>query len=94
MRGGTHPFGTTESVDVHSALRSYTAWAAPVLFLEKEIGSLEVGKRADIAVWDKDPYQISGESLEDLQCELTVFDGNIVYRAKQFKFTIGSKSQG
>src|ERR1700754_1934301 len=55
---GSHPFGTAQAVDVHAALRSYTAWAAPLLFLEDEIGTLEPGKRADIAVWDRDLYTI------------------------------------
>jgi predicted amidohydrolase YtcJ len=38
---GSHPFGTAESVDVHVALRSYTAWAARQIFLEKETGTIE-----------------------------------------------------
>jgi predicted amidohydrolase YtcJ len=40
---GKQPFGTVESVDIRTALRSYTAWAARQLFLENRIGSLEVG---------------------------------------------------
>src|SRR4029077_8456675 len=51
---GTQPVGKAESVDVHAALRSYTTWAAYQLFLEKKIGSIEPGKDADIAVWDRD----------------------------------------
>jgi predicted amidohydrolase YtcJ len=76
---GSHPFGTAESVDAHQALRSYTAWAAPELFLEKEIGTLEVGKRADIAVWDENPYTIAASKLKDLKCEMTIVDGKVVY---------------
>lgn len=79
---GMHPFGTAESVDVHAALRSYTIWAAHQLFLEARIGSLEVGKDADIAVWNADPYSIPPEALKDIQCELTLFHGASVYRAK------------
>ena len=78
---GAHPFGTAEAVDIHTALRSYTSWAAPQLFLEKRIGSLEVGKEADVAVWDKDPYAIPGPELKDLKCEVTVFHGEVVYDA-------------
>jgi hypothetical protein len=77
--GGAHPFGSTESVDVHQALRSYTAWAAPQLFMEKEIGTLEVGKRADIAVWDSNPYVIPTPDLKNIKCEMTILDGRIVY---------------
>ncbi len=58
---GKHPFGTAESVDVHAALRSYTAWAARQLFLEDKIGSIEPGKEADIAVWAQDMYTIPTE---------------------------------
>jgi predicted amidohydrolase YtcJ len=84
---GTHPFGTAEAVDVHTALRSYTIWAARQLFLEDRIGSLEPGKDADIAVWDRDPYSVAPEALKDMKCELTLFHGAMVYRAKAPQFT-------
>jgi predicted amidohydrolase YtcJ len=77
---GAQPFGTAEAVDIHTALRSYTAWAARQLFLEQRIGSLEAGKDADIAVWDQDPYTIAPAKLKDLRCQLTVFQGRIVFR--------------
>ena len=44
-------------MDVHTALRSYTAWGARQMFLEKKIGTLEMGKREDIAVWDREFYR-------------------------------------
>jgi predicted amidohydrolase YtcJ len=69
-----------EAVDIHTALRSYTAWAAPMLFLEDQIGTLEPGKRADIAIWDRNPYTIAPEALKDLHCEMTLLDGKIVYQ--------------
>jgi predicted amidohydrolase YtcJ len=53
---GKDPFGRAESVDVHDALRAVTIWAAHQMFLEKKIGSIEVGKYADLAVWDRDFY--------------------------------------
>jgi predicted amidohydrolase YtcJ len=78
---GAHPFGTAESVDVHTALRSYTLWAAHQLFLDDKIGSLEPGKRADIAVWDRDPYAVPAADLKDMKCEMTLFDGQLVYKS-------------
>jgi predicted amidohydrolase YtcJ len=77
---GTHPFGMSEAVDIHTALRSYTAWAAPLLFLEDKVGTLEPGKRADIAIWDSDLYTLPSEKLKDIKCEMTIFNGKIVYK--------------
>jgi predicted amidohydrolase YtcJ len=79
---GKHPFGTVESVDVHTALRSYTSWAARQLFLEDKVGSIEPGKEADIAVWDKDMYSIPSAELRNLKCEMTIYHGQIVYRTR------------
>jgi predicted amidohydrolase YtcJ len=81
LRGvhGPTPFGTKESVDIKTALRSYTIWAARQMFMEDKVGSIEVGKDADIAVWDRDPYTIATDDLPKLRCEMTLLAGQIVY---------------
>jgi predicted amidohydrolase YtcJ len=73
------PFGRDEAVDVHTALRSITIWAARQLFLEKQVGSIEVGKLADLVVWDRDPYSVPTLELHEMQCLLTLFGGKVVY---------------
>ena len=78
---GATPFGTSESVDIRIALRSYTIWAARTMFLEDRIGSIEVGKAADLAVWDRSPYEVPTAAIKDLVCELTFVQGKVVYRA-------------
>ena len=78
---GATPFGTAESVDIRTALRSYTIWAARMMFLEDRIGSIEVGKDADLAVWDRNPYQVPTAAIKDMRCELTLVRGRVVYRA-------------
>ena len=78
---GATPFGTEESVDVKTALRSYTRWAARSIFLDDRIGSIEVGKDADLAVWDRNPYTVTTAALKDMRCELTLVGGKVVYRA-------------
>ena len=78
---GEKPFGTAESVDVRTALRSYTAWAARTMFLEDRVGTIEVGKEADLAVWDRNPYAVPADQLKDMRCELTIVRGTIVYKA-------------
>lgn len=64
-----------------AALRSYTIWAAHQLFLENTIGSIEPGKDADIAVWDRDPYTIFAAELKTMKCELTLVRGRTVFDA-------------
>jgi len=78
---GLHPFGTAEAVDIHTALRSYTAWGARQMFLESKIGTLEAGKRADIAIWDGDLYTMPTDQIKDLKCLMTLLDGEVVYAA-------------
>jgi predicted amidohydrolase YtcJ len=80
---GTHgrtPFGLDESIDIKTALRSYTLWAAHTMFLEDRIGSIEVGKEADLAVWDRNPYTMPPAALKDLSCEMTFVRGKAVYK--------------
>jgi predicted amidohydrolase YtcJ len=87
---GAHPFGTAESVDIHAALRSYTLWSAHQLFLDDKVGSLETGKEADIAVWDRDMYTVPTAELKNLKCEMTLFSGEIVYKAAITPITVKS----
>ena len=78
---GANPFGMAEAVDIHTALRSYTAWGARQMFLENKIGSLEVGKRADLAIWDRDIYSVPTDQIKDMKCLMTLLDGEVVYSA-------------
>ena len=45
---------TAGTVTREEAIRGMTIWAAKADCLEKEIGSLEVGKTADLVILDKD----------------------------------------
>jgi predicted amidohydrolase YtcJ len=80
---GTHgrtPFGMDEAIDIRTALRSYTQWAAHTMFQDDRIGTIEVGKDADLAVWDRNPYRVPAASLKDLVCEMTFVKGRAVYK--------------
>lgn len=82
---GREPFGIAESVDRRTALRSYTAWGARQMFLEDKIGTLEAGKRADIAIWDRSIYTIPTDQIKDMKCLMTLLDGEVVYQSAEFK---------
>jgi predicted amidohydrolase YtcJ len=89
---GAQPFGTAEAISAADALKSYTIWAAHQTFLDTEAGSLEPGKSADIAVWDRDLLTAPTAALKDLKCELTLFRGAVVYQTATTPVTI-SRSQ-
>jgi predicted amidohydrolase YtcJ len=89
---GSSPYGTEQGVDVRSALRSYTIWNARQLFLEDKVGSIEVGKYADIAVWDKDLYSIPTDEIKDMECQLTLVEGKIVYTNPSPRIIVSPKS--
>jgi predicted amidohydrolase YtcJ len=82
---GADPFGRAEAVDAHAALRSFTIWAAHQTFMDDITGSLEPGKRADVAVWDTDFYAAPTAALKDADCQMTIFDGEVVYRGERFR---------
>ena len=77
----------TEAVDIHTALRSYTAWASRQMFMENKIGTLEVGKKADIAIWDRDLYAIPTDQIKELKCLMTLVDGEMVYSSPDSPLT-------
>jgi predicted amidohydrolase YtcJ len=84
---GLHPFGMNESIDIHTALRSYTAWAARQMFLEDKIGTLEPGKKADIAIWDRDLYAVPTDQIKEMKCRMTLLEGEVVYTASASPLT-------
>jgi predicted amidohydrolase YtcJ len=87
---GLRPFGMAEAVDIHTGLRSYTAWGSRQMFLEQKIGSLEVGKKADIAIWDRNLYELTTDQIKDLKCLMTLFEGEVVYTSPDFSLgTVG-----
>ncbi len=90
LRGtyGPQPFGSAERIGAADALRSYTTWAAHQLFLDDEAGSLEVGKSADVAVWQRDPLTAKIAELKDLKCELTLFRGAVVFKAAESPISV------
>jgi imidazolonepropionase-like amidohydrolase len=62
-------------LSVDQALRGITIDAAFVLGLENEIGSVASGKRADLTVFEADPYECGAEHLAEMPIWGTIFDG-------------------
>ncbi|PCE65824.1 amidohydrolase [Sediminicola luteus] len=60
-------------------IKGYTIWAAKAAFWEHELGSLEVGKRADIVVLDTDILECEPKKILETQVRYTLVNGEIVY---------------
>ena len=69
--------GEHEKIEVSEALRAITIGAAYTLHMDDEIGSIEVGKKADFAVLEDDPTEIGGANLKDVRVWGTVQGGRI-----------------
>lgn len=68
-----------ERISLVDALKAYTIGPAYGSFREDELGTLEVGKLADIAVLEKNLFAIPEEEIKDVKVKLTITDGEVVY---------------
>jgi predicted amidohydrolase YtcJ len=71
-----------EKISRAEALKTHTIWAAYLQFAEKERGSIEPGKLADLVAIDRDYLTCPEAEIKDIQPVMTVLDGRIVNRAQ------------
>ncbi len=74
--GGYEP---EEKMTREQALRSYTLDAAYGAFREDRKGSIEVGKWADLTIFDKDIMTIPEEEILETNVTMTIIGGEVVY---------------
>jgi predicted amidohydrolase YtcJ len=77
--GRLHP---EEALTREQALRFYTINNARIMFLEDQIGSLEVGKLADFVVVDRDILTCPEDDIKDTKVERTYVNGKLIYQMK------------
>jgi len=68
-------------LSVESLVRGFTIDAAYQLHMEDEIGSLEVGKKADLVVLGKNLFEADPYTIHDIDVVMTVLDGEVVWSA-------------
>ena len=66
-----------EGLSEETALRSITRYAAEIVGIADRVGTLEVGKDADIAVYDGHPFDYR------THCVLTLINGKPVYQSRK-----------
>lgn len=68
-----------EKITLSEALKAYTFAPAFGAFREKELGTLEAGKLADLVVIDRDLFSVSPEEIKTAKVDFTMVDGKVVF---------------
>ena len=71
--------GEEEKIPVYEALKAVTVNAAYQYFEEKDKGTIEKGKKADLIILDKNPLTCKNEELKNLKVLCTMKEGKTVY---------------
>ena len=79
---GKNPGGWVpeQRVTVAEAVHAYTMGSAFAEHQEKDKGSIQAGKLADLVVLSDDIFSIPPEAIEKTRVDITIFDGRIVYQ--------------
>ncbi|MGL4257868.1 MAG: amidohydrolase [Microbacterium sp.] len=79
--GEYDPFLPEQAIDLATSLTAYTAGSAWVNHLEQTTGTIEVGKLADLAVLDRDPFAGPADEIGATRVLQTFVEGQRVYAA-------------
>jgi predicted amidohydrolase YtcJ len=74
---GWHP---EQAVSREQALKMFTIWAAYAAFEEREKGSIEPGKLADLTVLSADIMKVPEPEILKTRCLMTIIGGEIVWQ--------------
>ena len=76
---GGEVLGAEERLTLAEALSAYTENGAYACGVDDRLGTLEPGKVADIAVLNGDPFQAGVADLKDVEADLTLLAGRVVF---------------
>jgi len=84
-QGGARPTGGVylpeERISVLDAVNAYTRGSAYAAFADTKVGTLEVGKLADLAVLSQDIFSAAPETIGKTRVIMTLIGGKRVYEA-------------
>ncbi|MGB2963913.1 MAG: amidohydrolase [Anaerolineales bacterium] len=73
-----------EKASLEDMIVSFTYNGAYANFLEDELGSLEVGNKADLIILENNLFEIPADQIAKTKVLLTMIDGNVVYQESEF----------
>ena len=68
-----------QAISAEETLRQYTNGSAYAIHRDHEVGSIEVGKRADMVVLSHNPTTVSPDSIMNITVQQTYVDGDLKY---------------
>ena len=78
--GGTsEALNAAEAIDVKTAIKAMTLDSAYLIKQEDKVGSIEVGKRADMIILDKNILEIPATEIGTTKVLTTLLDGKVVF---------------
>jgi predicted amidohydrolase YtcJ len=77
-------YGSHQKLSRLQALRAMTSAAAYLSFDEQQLGSLETGKLADLAVLDRDYLSCPEAQIREIRVLMTMVDGKVVHAIRPF----------
>ncbi len=69
----------SEKATLEQMIKSYTINGAEANYREDEVGSIEVGKKADLVLLNRNLFDIDAYQIAETEEMMTVFDGEIVF---------------
>ena len=72
--------GEHQKISVYEALEAVTIHAAYGYFEEKEKGSIEEGKKADLVILSQSPLEVAPDKIKEIQVLETIKEGETVYK--------------
>ena len=84
-RGQKPPFVPEERISLEAALEAFTRGSAWVNRLDDVVGSIEVGKMADLAVLDRDLFDRGARQIADSRVVATFIDGVAVFERPELE---------
>jgi len=86
--------GPQERLDRVITLKMWTTWAAEYVGREDKLGTLEVGRLADLVVLDRDYFTIPVNEIRAIRPLMTVLGGRAIFLGKDFAAELKTEPVG